>query len=74
MPPMSILILLMEAWMACCVHTYANQIVIIVETMSSTDAMVPICLAFISSDLKYVTPGHFVTMIKQINGRTILNA
>ncbi len=48
--------------------------VMIVESIMSTHAISPICLALGSFDLKYFTPGHLVTKIKQIRGRMMLKA
>jgi len=40
--------------------------------MMSVQAISPICLAFGSLDLKYFTPCHLVTKMKQIIGRITL--
>jgi hypothetical protein len=48
--------------------------VTMVESIKSIHATCPICFAFGSEDLKYFTPGHLVTKIKQIIGRIMENA
>jgi hypothetical protein len=46
----------------------------IVDSMSNTQAISPILLALGSLDLKYFTPGHLVTKMKQIIGKMMLKA
>ena len=71
---MSALMPLIVAWMYDCVQIYTSQITVIVEIMTSTQAISPISLALGSFDLKYFRPGHLVTKMKQMNGRMTLNA
>jgi len=72
-PPRSKLALSMAVWTIFLVQTTANQYVNTVDKIRSVNAITPIDLDFLSPDLIYFNPFHLVTMMKQMDGRMILN-